>query len=106
MHCLTQEFTIEKINRIGVVGTGFIAKGFVLAQQGRQDLVISKVLTRTNALERTDFPGQDLLTDSIDELIDNSDLVVECSGDVIYATDVIDRVMSASLPVVTMDAEL
>lgn len=93
------------MNRIGVVGTGFIAKGFVMALDGHTELVPSKVLTRTNVDKRTDFPRQDLLTNSVDELIDNSDLVLECSGDVIHATEVVDRAMAASLPVVTMDAD-
>lgn len=64
------------------------------------------MLTRTNILERTDFLRQDILTNSVDDLIGNSDLVVECSGDVIHGTNVIDKVVSASLPVVTMDSEL
>ena len=94
------------VSRIGVVGTGFLAKGLVIALEGKQDLEVSRVLTRTNILERTDFPRQDILTNSIDDLIGNSDLVVECSGDVIHGTNVIDKVVSASLPVVTMDSEL
>jgi predicted homoserine dehydrogenase-like protein len=47
-----------------------------------------------------------MLTDSLEELIDQSDIVVECTGDVVYATDVISEAMNASLPVITMDAEL
>ncbi len=97
---------MEKITKVGIVGTGFIAKGLFMAIDCSEDLLVSKVLTRTKIEYRSDFPGQDLLTNSVDELIDNSDLIIECSGDVIHATDVIDRVMSASLPVITMDAEL
>ena len=93
------------IDRIGVVGTGFIARGFVMGLESQQDLVVSKVLTRRNIQECPEFPRQDLLTNSVYELIDHSDLVVECSGDVIHATDVLDKVMAASLPVVTMDSE-
>ena len=97
---------MERVSRVGVVGTGFIAKGFVMALEECEDLVVSKVLTRTNIQQRTDFPGQDLLTNSASELIDNSDLIVECSGDAIHATEVIDKAMAASLPVITMDSEL
>jgi len=92
--------------RVGVVGTGFTAKGFVMALEGHQDIAVSRVLTRTSVHKRTDFPRQDLLTNSINELTDNSDIVVECSGDVIHATEAIDKVMAASLPVITMDSEL
>jgi predicted homoserine dehydrogenase-like protein len=95
---------MEQKSKVGIVGTGYIARGLVMALE-QQDFVISKVLTRTAIGERTDFPGQKLLTTSVNELIDNSDIVVECTGDVIYATEVIDRVLSASRPVVTMDAE-
>ena len=96
---------MDRLCRIGVVGSGFIGKGFVKAMEEHKDLPVLKVLTRTKIEERIDFPRQDLMTNSIDELIDNSDLVVECSGDVIHATAVIDQVMAASLPVVTMDAD-
>ncbi len=92
--------------RIGIVGTGFIAKGLVMMLEGQQDMTVSRVLTRSDITRRADFPRQDLLVSSVNELIDNSNLVVECSGDVVYATDIIDQVMSASIPVVTMDAEL
>lgn len=97
---------MKRISRIGVIGSGFLAKGLVMALEEQQDLLVSKVLTRTNVQKRTDFPRQDLLTNSIDELIDNSDLVVGCGGDVIHATEIISKVISASLPVVTMDSEL
>ncbi|MFC1919365.1 NAD(P)-dependent oxidoreductase [Chloroflexota bacterium] len=92
--------------RIGIVGSGFITKGLIFALEQHQELTVSKVLTRTTPDKRTDFPGQNLLTNSIDELIHNSDLVVECSGEIIHGTEVIKQVMSASLPVVTLDSEL
>jgi len=94
------------MNRVGVVGTGFIAKGLVLALEEQPDLTVSSVLTRTNPLARADFPRQDLLTCAVDKLISNADVVVECSGDVIHATAVIHQAMEASVPVVTMDAEM
>jgi len=95
-----------KQNRIGIAGSGFIARGFVMAIDGQRDLIVSRVLTRSEVMGRSDFPRQDLLTTSVNELIDNSDIVLECSGDVIYGTEVVEKVMSASIPVVTMNAEL
>ena len=100
-----RETNVERPHRIGIVGTGFIGKGLVMALECHQDLVPSAVLTRTNIGHRNDFPRQDLLTNSIAKLVDSSDIVVECSGDVIHATSVIQRVIEASLPVVTMDAD-
>lgn len=96
---------MEEVRRIGVVGSGFISRGLILALASIADLSVTKVLTRTNPVHRSDFPRADLLTNSVDELIDHADLVVECSGDVLHATEIVDRVMQAGLPVVTMDPE-
>ncbi|MBO9600118.1 MAG: NAD(P)-dependent oxidoreductase [Cohnella sp.] len=92
--------------RIGVVGTGLIGRGLIMAIENDPELVISRILTRRNIETMHSFPSSTVLTNSIDELIENSDLIVECSGDVLYGTDVIDRAISASLPVVTMNTEL
>jgi predicted homoserine dehydrogenase-like protein len=48
---------------------------------------------------------QDLLTSSIDELIEDSDIVFECTGDVLWATEVIARALKASRSVITLDPE-
>lgn len=63
----------------------------------------SCVLTGRNL---DDFPGEDIYTNSVQALIENSDIVVECNGDPVYATDILINVLDAGLPVVTMDAEL
>ncbi|CJK81781.1 homoserine dehydrogenase [Streptococcus pneumoniae] len=97
----------SEIKRIGVSGTGMIAHGFVrLIKQHYQDMQISRVLTRRPLSTMTDFPLADVLTNSLDELIDNSDLIVECSGDVFHGTAVIERAFEAGLKVVTVNAEL
>ncbi|MGV6859268.1 MAG: NAD(P)-dependent oxidoreductase [bacterium] len=91
--------------KIGLVGTGFIANGFArLLMNHHKDLEIVAVLTRRD-LAFCDFPLPDKLTNSADELVDKSDLVVECSGDVIHATEVIDKVLQAGIPCVTMNSE-
>jgi len=97
---------MDTVARIGVVGTGFIARGLVMALDGRSDVEVSKVLTRTDPRKRQEFPGEKRLTRSVEELIEHSDIIIECTGDVVYATEVLDRVMRESLPVITMDAEL
>lgn len=84
-----------------------IAHGFVrLIKQHYQDMQISRVLTRRPLSTMIDFPLADVLTNSLDELIDNSDLIVECSGDVFHGTAVIERAFEAGLKVVTVNAEL
>jgi predicted homoserine dehydrogenase-like protein len=92
--------------RIGLVGTGFIASGFArLVHNHAPDLHISAVLTRRPIDQMGDFPLADRLTLSRQELIDKSDVIVECSGDVLHATDVIDEALRAGKPVVTMNSE-
>ncbi|MBA1274100.1 NAD(P)-dependent oxidoreductase [Stutzerimonas azotifigens] len=84
-----------------------IAHCFIrLVKQHYKDLQISRVLTRRQLTTLSDFPLDGVLTNSIDELIDNSDIIVECSGDVFHGTDVIERAFQAGLPVVTVNAEL
>ena len=92
--------------RIGLVGTGFIASGFArLVHNHAPDLLINAVLTRRPIDQMGDFPLADRLTLSQQELIDKSDVIVECSGDVLHATDVIDEALRAGKPVVTMNSE-
>jgi len=90
--------------RIGVSGTGFIARGLLAALANAEEFAIGKVLSRRSAAE-VDGIDRDLLTDSIDELIDSCDVVVECAGNVRWAAEVVDRAMAAERPVVTMGTE-
>ncbi|WP_312256287.1 NAD(P)-dependent oxidoreductase [Stutzerimonas nitrititolerans] len=84
-----------------------IARGFLrLIKQHYPDLEISRILTRRPFNSFSDFPLAERLTHSIDDLVDHSDLIVECSGDVFHGTEVIERAFEAGLPVVTVNAEL
>ncbi len=95
----------DKLPRISVIGSGFIATGLVNLLKNHPNYRLSKVLTRTDISKRGDFVGKELLTNSLNDLIDNSDLIVECSGDALYATESIDKIVKASIPVVTMNSE-
>ena len=90
---------------IGLVGSGFIARGLTHALQSHPEIRLQSVLTRRDIRRCAEFPRQDLLTNSVDQLLDQSEMIVECSGDVVHATAVIDAALQAGLPVVTMDAE-
>ena len=93
--------------KIGVSGTGMIARTLIrLITQHYPELEITRVLTRRPLNSFSDFPLPDRLTNSIDQLVDNADLVIECSGDVFHGTEVIERAFEAGLPVVTVNAEL
>lgn len=94
---------LENVAKIGIIGTGFVGGGLKKTIDFLSDMKTSCILTRRNL---QDFPDEGVYTHSIQELIDKSDLVVECNGNPVYATDIVYRVMEAGVPVVTMDAEL
>lgn len=94
------------MTRVGIAGSGYIARGLTAAIEAAPDMDVSCVLTRQDPASRTDFPRAGLLTTSLDRLIDEADVIVECSGDVLHATAVVDAALTAGLPVVTMDAEM
>lgn len=92
--------------RIGLSGTGFIARSFAhMVMKHAPDMRLQKVLTRRSPAALADFPTHGSVTNSIDELIEHSDLVFECSGDVLHSTVVIERALAAGRPVVTMNSE-
>lgn len=96
----------QKKYRIGISGTGFIASGLMLALKYHSELVVSRVLTR-RPIDQVSIPiAKDCLTNAVDDLIHESDLIVECSGDVLHGTDVAEAVLKSGLPVVTMNSEL
>jgi predicted homoserine dehydrogenase-like protein len=95
----------REILRIGIAGTGFIGRGLVATLERRDDMRVTAILTRRAASARDGLPRPDLLTDSPGRLLDRCDLLIECSGDVLHATDVVDAAVSAGKPVVTMNSE-
>lgn len=90
--------------RIGVVGSGFVARHFVMELLRRGDWALGAVLTR-RPLERVAGFPEDCLTSSPDALIEASDIVLECSGDVPWATRLAPLVLAAGRPLVTLDSE-
>jgi len=98
---------IEKVKKykIGIIGSGFIASGLAKLLQQHDSYILQKVLTRSDISKRSDFVNSSVLTNNLDELIDSCDLIVECSGDAIYATQSIDKILKADIPVVTMNSE-
>lgn len=96
-----------EVKRIGLIGTGPMAQSFAkLIARSHPDLVISRVLTRRPLASLAGFPIDEVLTHSLDEVVDHADIVVECTGDVAHATRAIDRAFEAGLAAVTMNAEL
>ena len=93
--------------KIGMVGSGFIAHNFaaMIKQMGGHQYNIASILTRRNIDSINDFPYAEKLTNSVTELIDKSDLILECSGNVIHATKVAIATFEAGLPLLTMNSE-
>ena len=79
-----QTISEPKIN-VGVIGTGFVARHFTYELERRPGYRLAKVLTRRPLDRCPDFPREDALTDSLDALIEASDMVFECTGDAFYA---------------------
>lgn len=95
---------IDKKTSVGIVGTGFIATGLAQVLLNASDLAISKILTRRDPASINTLP-QELLTNSVNELIDSSDIIVECCGDPIHATDVISEIVKTDTKVLTVNSE-
>lgn len=97
----------SSITRVGISGTGMISQALVrLIAAHYPDVRISRILTRRPISTLQHFPLSAVLTPSVDELVENADLIIECSGDVCHGTEVIERAFAAGLKVITVNAEL
>ena len=91
--------------RIGVIGTGFVSRHFTMELAHRKEYALSRVLTRRPVDSCGDFPFRDALTNSLNELIDNSDIIFECTGDVLHATETVEAALASGKPVLTLNPE-
>lgn len=91
--------------RIGVSGTGVIARQLVRAINRVDDLGVSFVLTRRSPFAVDNFTPRDCLTNCLTSMIRESDVIVECSGDPVHAADVVEAAFVSGIPVVTMNTE-
>jgi predicted homoserine dehydrogenase-like protein len=91
--------------RVAIVGAGFIGSGLAFALAARTDMTLARIVTRRSRVVAQHLPSQ-LVTDSVDEAIEHSDLVIECTGDVAYGAATAVAVLAAGKPLVTINAEL
>ncbi|WP_238430635.1 SAF domain-containing protein [Frankia nepalensis] len=91
--------------RVGIVGTGYMARGLAHVLRRSPRLRLSCVLTR-RPLDEAAGPWEGRVTHSLDRLIAHSDVVVITTGDAVHGTSVAASVLESRLPVITMDAEL
>jgi predicted homoserine dehydrogenase-like protein len=91
--------------RVGLVGTGAIAKGLMKLLHKNSEMSISGVLTRrTGRIEGLEVPNEFVY--QIPEILFlKSDVIVVSTGDPIYNTEIINMAFQYNLPVVTMDAD-
>ncbi len=96
---------VERPIRIGVSGTGFVSTGLCRFLRGQSSFFLTSILTRRSNSSFADTEWESLRTQSIPELVDKSDVIIECTGDAVWAADVVELAFQAELPVVTMNAE-
>lgn len=93
----------QKTN-VGIVGTGFIATGLANLLLNAHDFTVKKMLTRRKVDSVQGLPNH-IITNSVQDLIDHSDIIVECCGDAVHATNVISEVVKTKKKVMTINSE-
>jgi predicted homoserine dehydrogenase-like protein len=91
--------------RLGISGTGFIARNLAAILRDRVSLQVGSVLTRRPVAASARLFPEGTLTNAIGRLIDDSDIVFECSGDAVQAAEVMLAAGQAGRRVVTMNSE-
>ena len=89
---------------IAICGTGFIGVGLALALERHPRLKVSQVYTR-RLVREVEHPFPDVLTNDREKLLSGCDLLVECSGDVLLASEIVAAAHQRGIPVVTMNSE-
>ena len=91
--------------RIGLSGTGFVARGVFAALARRPEFAVTGVLTRRPVAQSKDAFPEALLTNSAEALAERADIVFECSGDTLHAAEVLTTAGAAGCRLVTLCAE-
>ena len=66
------------MQKIGIVGTGYIASGIYQQMKPEKAFVVSKMLTRRTIDSSIGLP-QSILTNSAEAMVEDCDLIVEAS---------------------------
>ncbi|MEM7424930.1 MAG: NAD(P)-dependent oxidoreductase [Pseudomonadota bacterium] len=91
--------------RVGLSGSGFIARGLCGVLWNAPGLSLTAILSRRPNPALPTGAEAAKLTSSISEFVDLCDVVVECSGDPLWAAELVDAAFQAGRPVITMNAE-
>lgn len=92
-------------SRIAISGTGFIAQGIANLIDALPEFETTAVLTRRPVAEASHLFPEECLTNSVDQLVESADFVIECSGDAVHAAEVMVAAGEAGCPIVTMNSE-
>jgi predicted dinucleotide-utilizing enzyme len=79
---------MKKLLTIGIVGMGTIGQSVILSKHLSSNIKINSVYNRTKSkgelfLRNNNINNNIPIVNTIDEVIDNSDLVVECSNGIV-----------------------
>lgn len=91
--------------RVGISGSGFVARGVFAALSQAPDLTVTGVLTRRPVALSADAFPEALLTNSSEALAEKADIVFECSGDTVHAAEVLMCAGAAGAKLVTLCSE-
>jgi predicted homoserine dehydrogenase-like protein len=97
---------LDRPLRVAISGTGFVAKGIFALLSARPDnYSVTGILTRRSPDSVEGFPASVRVTHHPDELVEQSDVLIECSGKVVTAVPGITAMIQAGKPVLTLNAE-
>ncbi|MEM9795357.1 MAG: NAD(P)-dependent oxidoreductase [Pseudomonadota bacterium] len=91
--------------RVGLFGTGFIAREAFRMLAQRSDMTVVKALTR-RPLDSIGWLDPARATHSVDEVIEAADIIFDATGDPIHSTVAVEAALRAGRKVVTMNSEL
>ena len=91
--------------KVGISGSGFIARGMVKVINTLPEFEVAAVLTRRPTVQSEQFFPEEVLTNSLNEFIDLSEVIIECSGDTIHAAEVMMASGKAGRKLITMNSE-
>jgi predicted homoserine dehydrogenase-like protein len=91
--------------RVGISGSGFVARALAGVLAKTPDFAVTGVLTRRPVDRSAAHFPEGVLTNSAEALIERADIVFECSGDTLHAAEVLCAAGAAGRRLVTMNAE-
>ena len=96
---------VQRVTKVGISGAGFVARGISNLIGSLPDFEVVSVLSRRPVDQSASFFPEGTMTNSMDELIEKSEIVLECSGDAVHAANVLVAAGDAGRKLMTMNCE-